>query len=148
MKNNISLILLFVFCTIASYSQSQYSQQNPEQPSFEELYLIKAKKLKKTGAILSLAGSSAAVAGYAMFSASWAGNFGGGFTAGAGLIMFIVGIPVTAIGLPILITNSSRVTRITRIINKNPVSLELAPCSFQHYLSQNYQMGATLRIRF
>ena len=129
-----------------------YSKQNLEKASLKELdyCLIRAKKLKKTGVILSVGGPVSAVTGLLMFNASWAGNFGGSGTAGLGLIMFLGGTGVTVVGLPILITGSSRVKKINdaKSITFNDIQMDLAPCSIYNYASQNYQSGIALRIRF
>ncbi len=145
-------LLCFLF-EFTCQGQNLYSQhKNLEQASVEELntYLIKAKKLKKTGAILSIGGPITSIVGYALFSSAWSGNFGGSFTAGAGIIMLIVGIPVTVIGLPILIIGSSRVGRINSIIDNasNKVLIEIAPCHFHNYMAQNSQAGIKFMIRF
>lgn len=129
-----------------------YTPQNMQSSSLEELelYLIKAKKIKKNGAVLSIAGPLSAAIGFWMFSASWSGSFGNGFTAGLGSVLFLVGSGATIVGIPILLTGSSRVKKIERIKNsKNTgIFIELTPCSFQNNLVQNYQPGVTLRIRF
>ena len=154
MKNSvIFLFLFFVLCSIASHSQSVYSKQILEQASREELnaYLKTSQKSKKTGAILSIAGPATILAGFIVFAATWNDDALIGYTTGSdvGGWMIIAGMGATLVGVPTLIIGSSRVKRITRIMNKpNGVLIELAPCRFQDYLSSDYQMGATLKIKF
>lgn len=162
MKKIFFLGFLIFFIQLNSFSQNQdlakekmppkYSLQNLQQASLEdlELYLIKAKKLKKTGARLSIGGPITAVAGFAMFSASWSGNFGGSGTAGAGLIMFLGGAGVTVVGLPILITGSSRVNRINKIkaTTYNGIRMDIIPNHLYNSTTQDYYPGVTLRLTF
>jgi len=129
----------------------QYSIENIQNASLKnlELYLVKAQKLKKTGAVLSITGPISAILGILMFNASWAGNFGGPGTAGLGFVMFLGGTGVTLVGLPILITGSSRIRRINKVKESaNGLSLDIAPCSQFNLATQNHQLGVTLRIRF
>ena len=87
----------------------QYSIENIQNASLKdlELYLVKAQKLKKTGGILSIVGPVTAITGTLLVS-----NMNTSSSFGLGLIMFLGGIGVTVVGLPILITGSSRVKRI------------------------------------
>lgn len=153
MNKIIFLFLFFVLCSLTSHPQSLYSKQNLEQASREELnaYLKTSQKSKKTGAILSIAGPATVLAGFIVFAATWDEDAFIGYTTGSdvGGWIIVAGMGATLLGVPTLITGSSRVKRITKIMNKqNGVSIELAPCRFQDYLSSNYQMGTTLRIRF
>ena len=68
----------------------------------------------------------------------------------AGTVLFSIGAVGTIVGLPILITGSSRTKRINKIkyASSNFISIEMNPYWFQDYLSKNNQLGATLRIRF
>ena len=144
--------VVFMLIAFTNQAQNLYSQQNLRQATAEELnqLLVKAEKTKKTGAILSIGGPITSVAGLAMFSASWAGNFGGSFTAGAGLIMFFGGIGATVVGLPILITGSSRIKRIKdlKANSSGAINIELVPCRFTNLLAQSSQPGVSIRIRF
>lgn len=153
MNKIIFLFLFFVLCSLTSHPQSLYSKQNLEQASREELnaYLKTSQKSKKTGAILSIAGPATVLAGFIVFAATWNDDALIGYTTGSdvGGWIIVVGTVTTLVGVPTLITGSSRVKRITRIKNKqNGLSFELAPCSFQDCLSSDYQMGATLKIKF
>lgn len=151
MKKIIIILILF-FSALVSQAQNKYSQENLEQASVTQLnnYLAKAKKLKKTGGILSIGGPVSAVTGLVMFNASWAGNFGGSFTAGLGLIMFLGGTGLTAVGLPIWITGSCRVSKINNIKSTayNGLRIDLVPSNQYNYMTQNYQPDISLRIRF
>lgn len=153
MNNIIFLFLFFILCSIASHSQSLYSIKNLEQASRKELnaYLKTSQKLKKTGAILSIAGPATILAGFIVFATTWDIDAFIGYTTGSdvGGWMIVAGTGATLVGVPILITGSSRVKRITRIMNKpTGVSIDLAPCRFQDCLSSDYQVGATLKMKF
>jgi hypothetical protein len=152
MYKTIFLFLMLVLYSINGHSQSVFSKQNLEQASREELnaYLKTSKKLKKTGAILSIAGPATVLAGFIVFAATWDEDAFIGYTTGSdvGGWMIVVGTVTTLAGAPTLITGSSRVKRITKIMNKNSVSFEIVPCRFENYFSANYQMGTTLRIKF
>jgi len=129
-----------------------YTLQNVRSASLEELefYLAKAIKIKKSGAALSIGGSLSAAAGFWIFRASWSGNSGNAFTAGLGGLTFLAGAVVTIIGVPVLITGSSRVKKIEGIINSKNTGMfiELAPYCFHNYNVQPNHSGVTLRIRF
>jgi len=67
----ISLLLFMFFWVSISQAQSVYSKQNLRHASQEEikLYLGKSNKLKKSGAILSIAGPVTALVGFALGAA-------------------------------------------------------------------------------
>ena len=113
-----------------------------------DLYLEKAQKQKKTGAILSIAGPGTAVIGILLASYAYGGGTEGQFF--VGLLMMGIGPIVTVVGLPVLITGSSRVKRINKIKNTSfqGVSMELTPCIINNYQAHNQQPGVILRIRF
>jgi len=96
------------------------------------------------GGIITITGSVSAITGIGLLSLNKEG------VAYHGFFMTIIGLGVTVVGLPILITGSSRVKRINGIRNtvSDRIFFEIAPCSFQNYMAQNYQHGVTLRIRF
>ena len=113
------------------------------------LFLLKARKTKTTGAIMCIAGPIAATAGIIITSnSSILGTDSGNWTAGA--LLALLGFSTTIVGIPIFITGSSRVKSVNKIKNSNysGVTMELGPCSFYTYQTNNYQPGATLRIRF
>jgi hypothetical protein len=138
-------VLLIVVFAMTSQGQGLYSKQNLEKASTEDLSLslTKAHNLKKTGAVISLLGSSAAMAGFLLMAA-------GESTAYFGFAMFFGGIGCTAIGIPILLTGSSRVKKISKVWNDkyNAVRMELVPCGLYNYQTQNINPGLSLRIRF
>ena len=152
MKKIVAILVLGLLFGSACFGQRLYSYQNLNQASVEELsnYLQKAEKLKKTGTIFVIGGPISSIAGIAMFSASWAGSFGNSFTAGTGLIMFLGGIGLTAVGIPVAITGSSRIKKINSIKNTafNTVNFNLQPCAHYHALTQNYNPGISLKINF
>lgn len=117
-----------------------------EKASLDELnfYHTKAKRTKKTGAIITILGSGTILTGMALISTNKEAI---GY---AGFGMTIIGLGITVVGLPVLITGSSRVKSINKIKNSNysGVTMELEPCSFYNLQAQNYQPGVTLRIKF
>ena len=150
MKTMACLILLnFVFAT-AGLAQAKYSKQNLEQLSQEELglYLLKAQKQKKTGAILSIVGPGTAVLGILLASYAYGNGTENQFS--AGLLMMGIGPIITVVGLPVMITGSSRVKRINNINNSSSTwgSMELGPCIINNFQANNQQHGVALRIRF
>lgn len=146
MKRTLVIGILMVLFTFLSNAQGKYSKERLEQLSQDQLdsYFQKAQKLKKTGTAVTLIGATPLLLGIALLSMNKE------VTAYVGLGMATIGLGVTVIGIPILITGASRVKRINGM--KHSVSdgifLEVAPCSFKNHLAQNYQSGATLRIRF
>ncbi len=142
----VSLMILFEF---TCHAQRVYSKQNLEHASLESLNssLEKAQKLKKTGAILSIAGPVSFVAGVLLGAAAWSGGTEAMWQVGAGMI--IIGTFTTVIGLPILITNSSRVKKVRNAINsRTGASLNLTPCFVYNSKSQFLSPGLALQIRF
>ena len=143
-------LLLFLFA-FAGQSQKIYSVENLEQASQEDLniYLEKSQKLKKTGGFLSIAGPSSFITGAVLFSAGWNNEWDED-------IMYVLyfmalgGIGATIVGLPILITGSSRVKKINTIKNTayDGIKIDLKPCAQYNLATHNYQPGVTLRIRF
>jgi hypothetical protein len=150
MKTMACIILLNFAFVLAGQAQAKYSKQSLEQLSREELglYLEKAQKQKKTGAILSIAGPGTAVLGILLASYAYGSGTEGQFF--VGLLMMGIGPIATAVGLPVLITGSSRVKRINEIKSTSfhGVSMELAPCIINNYQSHNQHPGVKLRIRF
>ncbi|MEJ2596494.1 MAG: hypothetical protein P8100_15515 [bacterium] len=107
------LLLLFV---INAEAQQVYSVENLEKSSLEDLqlYLGKAQRLKKTGAILSIAGPATALTGLLLS--------GQESTFPLGFGMLLAGTGVTLIGLPVLATGSSRIKRVNASIDKKQSS--------------------------
>lgn len=150
MKTMACIVLLnFVFVS-AGQAQGKYSNQSLGLLSSEDLglYLEKAQKQKKAGTILSIAGPVTAVSGILLASHAYSGGTAGQFS--VGLFMMGIGPVATVVGLPLLITGSSRVKRINRIKGSsfNGVSMELAPCVIYDYHANNQQPGLTLIVRF
>lgn len=118
-----------------------------EKASIDELnfYLAKAKKTRKTGAILSIAGPLTFATGVVMAGVGFSG--GPEYLWGSGVILIFAGTGFTLVGLPVLITGSSRVNRIKNTLSDRAF-IEIAPCSFHNHMAQNNQNGVSLRIRF
>ena len=153
------ILCIAIFCILlVSISQAQklYSSQNLNHASREELDLLykKARKSKNVGKILTISGASLVALGFAMQVNGLATTVvkledrTNQFEAGT--VLFSIGAVGTIVGLPILITGSSRTKRINKIkyASSNFISIEMNPYWFQDYLSKNNQLGATLRIRF
>lgn len=150
MKKISILVLLFIFSVSICQAQRSYSKQNLQQASQEDLrlYLGKAKKQKKTGAILSIAGPLTAFGGLALGVAAWSGGTEAGWEMGVG--MMLAGTLSTAIGIPILINGFYRVNKINKIQHAKPLGfkMNLSPFSYYNCTTQNLQSGAKLSIRF
>ena len=144
MKKLSVAIVIFLF-VLTCKGQELYSQKNLEQASSEDLslYLTKAQKLKKAGAVVSIAGASTVILGIILMAA-------GESTAYVGIGMSFVGLCGTVIGIPILATGLSRVKRTSKVWNAkfNKAFIEISPGSFVDYQTHNIQPGLTLRIRF
>ena len=151
MKKIISLLILMLTLIVAVYSQNLYSRQYLENASGQELRanFVKARKLKKTGTILTLGGVGAGVTGIFIFSQAWAGNLGEEFST-IGPILFIAGVGAILIGLPSIIIGSIRVKKINNVIAVSYpfLKIDLEPCVQYNLVAQNYQPGLTLNIRF
>lgn len=148
MKKLLSLALL-IFFVFTSFAQKTYSIQNLEKVSKLDLesYLKKSKKKKVAGAILTITGTSLIITGQI-----WDNNIENrnlGEYKGPDIVGPIGAYSVLA-GIPFFIVGSVRVNRIKKIMNNVPgrVFFELAPCSINNYMVQNYQAGLTVRMRF
>ena len=150
MKRVFFIGLLFMLLALICQSQGVYSKQNLEKATPEDLnlYMRKAKKTKTAGTILTIVGPIAFVGGGALLMDSF--HMGPEAEITAAEILIPVGFFSTVVGLPLLITGSSRVKKINRIKNAkfNGVTMEFAPCNFYNYQTQNHQPGLTLRVKF
>lgn len=126
--------------------QGLYSQEKLEKASREDLslYLTKAQKQKKDGGVITILGSSTVIVGGVLIAANKETSFYVGFFTG------LAGLGITAIGLPILATGSSRVKKVSKLWNTkyNATLIDLVPCSLYNYRTQHIQPGITLRIKF
>ena len=112
-----------------------------------DFYLVKAKQTKKKGAIMSIAGPLAATAGGLLFYATFSFS-GDNVMAGTGALIMLTGIVTTFVGIPIIITGTSRVKNINEIKRSRVMTMELTPVGNYNFQANNYQPGITLRIRF
>ena len=151
------VVLLLILFAVPGLSQREYSKFNLEHSSEEELeqYLKKAKHERNTGLIFSVAGTAVAIAGTAIVFSSdfiFLGNQEKGNNAmfNIGYGMFCIGTISVLGGIPTLIINSARLSKIKKIKRSvsNEVYFELAPCRFHNNLAPNYQSGITFRLRF
>jgi hypothetical protein len=143
----ISAIAFVVFIlSVTSHAQGLYSKKNLDQASKEDLslYLAKAQKLKKTGGVICIAGSSTALVGVLVMMV---GGEGGGY---AGFYMLFLGASSAVIGIPIHATGSSRIKKISTMQNARfkEALLSVAPCNFYNYQTHNIYPGISLSIRF
>ena len=149
MKKIYFIGLFFMIFVLICPGQGIYSKKNLGKASQKDLtlYLEKAQKLKKTGAIMSIAGPVSSVAGITIAALAYSGGTSGEFA--AGYLMFLGGIVTTAIGLPILVTGSTRVKMVKNAKNTlDGARLYLAPSILFSYKTQNIQPGVTLKLRF
>jgi hypothetical protein len=148
MRKSIFLFLLFLLSHVTSFSQSIYSKENLEKASMEELgvYLQVSQKLKRTGTVMSVAGPAALIAGSIAYSKAI--NDGSWYGSPVGYYLILGGFVTTVIGVPVLLTGSSRVKRIRGIMDKKSVSFEIVPCSSHTVYVQNPQPGITLRLMY
>ena len=151
MQKFISLALFLVLVGHICNAQQIYSVANLNQASQEELavYLEKAQKLKKTGKTLSITGPVCAASGVIIAMTAWNNELSEEMFV-MGLLMFLGGTGVTVVGLPIMLSASSRIKRINDIkgYNYGGVSLDLRPSTQYNLITNNPQPGITLRIRF
>jgi len=119
-----------------------------EKSTQDELnhYMGMAKKTRKTGFTMLIAGTASATIGILIFENSSILSDDGGFA--AGFLMSLAGIGTTIVGIPILITGSSRVKNINKIKKSRGMTMEFIPGGYYNHQAQNYQPGAALRIRF
>lgn len=143
-KLSFTALLLLLFM-LAAEAQKAYSAGNLENSSREslELYLSKAQNIKKTGSILTIAGSLSAVTGLMLAGA-------GESTFPLGFGMLLAGSGVTLVGLPVWITGASRAKRVTTALNTRQASAStgLAPAIGYKLNSSELQAGLKLSVRF
>ncbi len=141
---------LFAISAIATQAQRIYSQESLGKFSAEDLsiYLTKAQKLKKTGGILLIAAPVSATIGIKLWSDAWSGGSEGQRDLGTGLIF--ASLLSTVIGIPALITGSSRVKKVSGVLNTKQYStmIDFGPCTNYNFQTLNNQPGVRLRIRF
>lgn len=147
MKKIIIILILF-FSVLVSQAQKDYSQENLEQVSQEELdiYFNKAVKLHKTGKTLMITGA-VSIWGAVVFGIIGPNDLS---TPVIAAVIGAVGIGVLGVGIPMNKTGKNRVERINTIKNTSydDIKIDLKPCAQYNFTTQNYQPGITLKIRF
>jgi len=145
MKRVYIVAVLLFFMVFDINAQNVYSKQNLANASQIELndYLIKAKKNKTTGLILTISGpvlfgGTLLLARYSDMSLDMLG------------FLLLTSIVSTGIGIPTLVINSLRIKRINEL-NKgftDGVFLDMSPYSYQDKLTQSHSVGIKLQLRF
>lgn len=137
---------------IDGYAAKTYPKRYPGKKYLEtapqdelNFYLGKAKRTKKTGMKMLIAGPLTSGAGILIASASYSGGTSGGFA--VGYMMILAGIGTTVIGIPVFTTGTYRVGSLKKIMNYRDVTIELVPYYENNFQTQNYCYGTTLRIR-
>ena len=151
MKKVTLLIILSVFISANTMAQKVYSEENLNKASDLELdsYLQKGYKLKKTGAILSISGPGLVLTG--LFIAGYGySNTNSDFLFIAGIIMMWTGAAATLVGIPILITGSTRVKNVKNAMDSSPQSviLKITPSILYNSQSNAYHPGIGLNFTF
>ena len=150
MKKKLTIGLFLILLAFTCQAQRIYSKENLTKASSEDLnlYYEKAKKIKKTGGVLTVAGPLSAITAALLIGPIYSG--GSGFLWMMDVGLFFAGIGATVIGIPTLITGHSRVKNIEAIkyAMNDGFKIDIVPSGIYNYASQNYQPGITLRIRF
>ena len=148
MKDLIIILCLLFFVSV-SHAQKDYSHENLQKLSQEELdvYLNKALKLQKSGKTYTIVGVSAlgAVALSIPLDSS-----GGMVAATAAIFVGIPALAATTVGISKNSKGKKRVERINSIENtaSNDIIFVLKPFTQYNLMTQNHQPGITPRIRF
>ena len=144
MKKMSIIGIILVCIAFSCHAQSVYSRQNLERASLEDLnfYLRQAKSTRTTGIILTAVGP--VTYGILLINAN---SKNSNMDLGTVGLLGLLGTISTFVGIPILITGSSRVSRVKNALS-NKVSIDMAPSVFQSNLAKNHQTGLTLRIQF
>jgi hypothetical protein len=151
----ITFVYLLLFCIILNgMAQKPYSEAHLQNLSQEELepYLVKARKLQKTGKTVNIVGGSI-LGGTAATILGMAIIDDGDWALAAAVVAFfggVAGVGTLAVGIPMNVTGKKRVERINALINTtfHGQKIELTPCTQYNQFSQKYQPGVTLRLSF
>ena len=111
-------------------------------------YLMKAQTLQRTGTILTIAGGS--ILGITLLSEIVFHNRMGLEAIVIGLVGGSVGLATTISGIAINNAGKKRVERITSDMSTSysGITIDLKPCAQYNLMTQTYQPGVTLRVRF
>lgn len=122
------------------YPGKQYlTNASPDELNF---YMARAKKVKKTGGVITLAGGSLFAAGLVLIATNTEAS---GYT---GMWMGLLGTGTTLIGLPVLITGKTRMNSIEKIKKSKGITFELLPNGNFDFHAKKYQPGLTFKVRF
>ena len=154
MKNLKIIVLLLLFVQLACYAQEEYSLENLEKSSPEELemYLDKANNLQKSGKIVTIVGGS--ILGATAITIGTMAIIDQGdwalAAAGVGILGGLAGVGTMSVGIPMNITGKKRVERIYAVKNSAfyEINVELSPCVQYNIATQDYQPGVLLKVRF
>lgn len=153
MKRISFIIMLFFLLNLVSQAQKPYSSENLKQLSQEELdsCLNKALKLQKSGKTVNIIGGVIVGTGVLTAGTLALAVEGSEMIVAAALIFSgITGLGTLMVGIPMNSTGKKRVERINNIKDTafNGITIDLKPCTQYNLMTQNYQTGITLRIRF
>lgn len=150
MKKLFIISLLLLSFVLTSQAQKRYSLENLEKLSQEELdlYLEKALKKNKIGKKLVTV-SAISIGAATIYAILDPFDHELGALVPFGIAVYL-GVPAITVGIPMQIVNKKRVGRINGLKNTgyNGIKIDLKPCAQYNFVSQNYQPGITLRIKF
>ena len=128
---SIFLVLIFTF----QLAQSQVTESLTEKSEQEmyDFYILKHKKLKKTGWILLGAGLAVAGGGYAIAANSNVLDSGGGFVPGS--LLLIAGSLSTVASIPVFVVSGSNNRKAKEILGSGKIGIGGIPFDNQRYVS-------------
>lgn len=149
--NKIYVLTILCFLFIATgQAQNVFSEQNLKTSSQEELeiYFSQAKKQKKAGGILLIAAPVSLGTGLLLWTNAWKGGSEDQLSLGS--LMLIGSCGAAIVGIPLRITGSKRVKRVSEAWNSmnNNTQIILEPSLFNSITTQNIHSGVSLKITF
>ena len=148
------IILLLLIAPVTCGAQNEYSLENLETYSQDELdmYLEKALKRQKTGKVVTIVGGSILGATALSIGIMAIIDSGDWALAAAGIAFLggITGLGTMAVGIPMNISGKKRVERINSVKNKSysQITLDLSPSFQYNRVINHHQPCLTLKIKF
>ena len=127
-----------------SYQKKYPGKKHLQSAPQDELnfYLAKAKKVKKTGGVITLVGGGFILTGIGFISTN---NEANGYL---GLGLGFLGSCIYVVGLPVFLPGNARVNTISKIKNSNGMAIDFYPyMNYDSFVKQNH-VGLTLNVRF